>query len=129
MIKVLELRGYKSLRALNAYNTLLLGLKMLPSYMNEDYKDFLNAISEMSEADQLKTFKEAALLVELQKDEVEAIVGFCVDPNGAPYEAASIKTLDPATIVEMIVAVCGEISKMKIDFVSENEKKKSKTSQ
>lgn len=128
-MKVTPLKGYKSLRALNAYNTLLLGLKMLPAYMAESYEDFLNRISKMPEADQLKMFREAAMLVELQKDEVEAIVGFCQDANGVPYEAANLKNLDPKTMINMIVAVCGEIAKMKIDFVTPNEKKKSETSQ
>ena len=129
MRKVLELRGYKSLRALNAFNALLLGLKMVPAYMSESYEDFLNRISAMPEADQIKMLREAALFVELQKEEVEAIVGFCTDKNGVPYEAANLKSLDPKELVEIIVAVCAEIAKMKIDFVTPNEKKKSETSQ
>lgn len=129
MIKVLELRGLKSLRALNAFNTLLLGLKMLPSYMGETYEDFLGRIQAMPFDDQMKMIREAAMLVPLEKEEVEAIVCFCADKNGVPYEAANIKTLSPGDLVEIIVAVCGEIAKMKIDFVSENEKKKSMTSQ
>lgn len=83
----------------------------------------------MPESDQLKLIREAAMFVELTKEEVEAIVGFCADKNGVPYEAANLKNLDPKQLIEMIVAVCGEISKMKIDFVTPNEKKKSETSQ
>lgn len=129
MITVLELKGYKSLRALNAYNTLLLGLKMLPAYMAETYEVFLNRLSEMPEGDQLKMFREAAMFVELSKEEVEAIVGFCADKHGVPYEAANLKNLDPKIMIDMIVAVCGAIAKMKIDFVTPNEKKKFETSQ
>lgn len=128
-VKVLELKGYKSLRALNAYNALLLGLKMVPAYMAETYEDFLNRISGMERSDQAKMFREAALFVQLEKDEVEAMVGFCADPNGAPYEAASLKNLGPDKLVDIIVAVCMEIAKMKIDFVTPNEKKKSEISQ
>lgn len=129
MRKVAELRGYKSLRALNAFSALTLGLKMLPAYMAETYEDFLNRLSAMPEADQLKMLREAALFVELQKEEVEALVGFCSDKNGVPYEAANLKNLGPDELIEVIVAVCGEIAKMKIDFVTPNEKKKSETSQ
>ncbi len=129
MIKVLELRGLKSLRALNAFNTLLLGLKMLPSYMGETYEEFLGRIQAMPFDDQMKMIREAAMFVPLEKEEVEALVCFSADKNGVPYEAANIKTLGPGDLVEIIVAVCGEIAKMKIDFVSENEKKKSMTSQ
>lgn len=129
MRQVLELRGYKSLRALNAFNALMLGLKMVPAYMGESFEDFLNRISGMAEADQEKMVREAAMLVELQKEEVEAIVCFCTDKNGVPYEAANLKNLSPKELIEVIVAVCMEIAKMKIDFVTPNEKKKSETSQ
>ena len=129
MRKVLELKGYKSLRALNAFSALMLGLKMIPEYMGETYEAFLNRVSGMPEADQLKMIRQAALFVELQKEEVEALVGFCCDKNGVPYEAANMKTLSPDELIEIIVAVCGEIAKMKIDFVTPNEKKKSETSQ
>jgi len=128
-MKVLPLKGYKSLGALRAFNVLMLGLKMLPTYMGEDYKEFLDRISQLPDDDQMKMIKEAALFVELGKDEIEAILSFCADKNGAPYEAANLKNLGPKEITEMVVAVCFEISKMKINFITENEKKKSETSQ
>lgn len=127
--KVLPLKGYKSLRALNAFNALVLGLKMIPEYMTMSYEDFLNRLSGMPEADQISMLKKAALFVELQKEEVEAIVCFCTDKNGVPYEAANLKNLGPDELIDVIVSVCAEIAKMKIDFVTDNEKKKSVTSQ
>lgn len=128
-MKVLELRGYKSLRALNAFNALMLGVKMLPAYMGESYEDFLTRVHSMPAEDQEKVIREAALFVELQKEEVEAIVAFCADKNGVPYSAENMKNLGAGELVEMIVAVCCAIAKIKIDFVSENEKKNSQTSQ
>lgn len=122
-MRVLELKGYKSLRALNAYNTLMLGLKMLPQYMSESYEDFLNRIQELPIEDQKKLIKEAALFVELTKEEVEALVCFCADKNGVPFVSENLKSLNPSEIVDIIVSVCCEISKIKIDFVSSNEKK------
>jgi hypothetical protein len=128
-MKVLEIKGYKSLKALNAFHTLMLGLKMLPSYMGESYEDFYSRISEMNEADQEKLIREAVLFVELQKEEVEAIVGFCSDKNGVPYSAENMKNMKPDQLVEMIVAVSKEIAKIKIGFVSEAEKKNFQDSQ
>lgn len=122
-MKTLELRGYKSLKALNAFHTLMLGLKMLPSYMGESYEDFYSRVSVMPEVDQEKLIREAVLFVELQREEVEALAGFACDPNGVPYSAENLKSLDPKTIMEIIVAVCVQISKIKVDFVSEAEKK------
>lgn len=122
-MKVLELKGFRSLRALNAFNTLMLGLKMLPAYMGESYEDFLNRIQNMNSDDQKKMIKEAALFVELQKEEVEALICFAADINGVPYTAENLKSLKPDQILEVIVAVCAEISKIKIDFLSPDEKK------
>ena len=122
-MRVLELRGYKSLRAMNAFNALVLGLKMLPAYMGESYEDFLARLQAMPHADQKKMLKEAAMFVELQKEEVEALVCFCADPNGVPYTSENLKSLKPDVILEIIVSVCAEIAKIKIDFVSESEKK------
>jgi hypothetical protein len=122
-MRVLELRGFKSLRALNAFNTLMLGLKMLPSYMGETYEEFLGRIAEMPPQDQEKMIREAALFVELQKDELEALICFCTDPNGVPYSAENVKNLGPKDLHECIVAVCKEIAKIKIDLIGEHEKK------
>lgn len=123
-MKVLELRGYKSLRAMNAFHTLMLGLKMLPAYMGESYEDFYARVELMPESDQEKLIREAVLFVNLEKDEVEALAEFAADPNGVPYRAENLKNLDPKAIMEIIVAVALQISKIKVDFVSDAEKKK-----
>lgn len=122
-MRVLELKGFKSLRALNAFNTLMLGLKMLPAYMGERYEEFFDRVSNMPPSDQEKLIREAAVFVELQKEEVEALISFCADPNGVPYSAENMKNLGPKDLHEMIVAVCCEIAKIKIDLVSDREKK------
>lgn len=122
-MKVLELRGYKSLRALNAFHTLMLGLKMLPAYMGEHYEDFFGRIEKMDAAGQEKLIREAGLFVELREEEVEALVCFCTDANGVPYTAENLKNLGPRELHECVVAVCLEIAKIKIDLVSNSEKK------
>ncbi len=123
MIKVLELRGYKSLKALQAFHTLLLGLKMLPAYMGETYEDFYDRVSKMPASDQEKLVREAALFVELTKEELDSLVAFSADRNGVPYSAENMKNLGPKELHEIVVAVCMEISKIKIDLVSESQKK------
>lgn len=122
-MRVLELRGLKSLRALNAFHTLMLGLKMLPAYVGESYEDFYDRISKMPESDQEKLIREAALFVELNREDVEALITFCADPNGVPYSSENIKNLGPKEILECIVAVSREIAKIKIDLATEAEKK------
>jgi hypothetical protein len=123
-MKVLEIKGYQSLRAFQAYNTLLLGLKMLPSYVHESYESFYTRLTNLPPSEQEKLIREAAFFVELRKEEVEALVCFCRDKNGVPYSAVNVSNLNPKDLVEAIVSVCVEISKFKIDLISEDEKKK-----
>lgn len=122
-MKVLPLKGFRSLRALNVFATLVLGLKMLPAYQSQGFEEFYAAISLMPPHDQEKLLREAAMFVELQKEEVEAIVCFCTDANGVPYGPNNLANLKPDEILEMIVAVAMEIAKIKIDLVTEDEKK------
>lgn len=122
-MKVLELKGYKSLRALNAFSALMLGLKMLPDYLSVSYEDFFEQLQKLPEKDQKKLIKKAALFVELQKAELEALVCFCTDRNGVPYTSENLAGLKPDELIEIIVAVAFEISKIKIDFVTDDEKK------
>lgn len=123
-MKVLPLKGYKSLRVLNAFNTLLLGLKMLPAYLHEDYKTFFASFEDKSDAEKEDALRQAAAFVELSSDEIDAIVSFATDANGIPYSQANIKNLGPDELFEIIIAVCMEIVRIKIDLISSEEKKK-----
>lgn len=122
-MKVSELKGFKSLRALNAFHTLMLGMKMLPAYIGETYEAFYSRFADLPESEQEVMIREAALFVELNKEEVEALVSFCVDANGIPYDPTNIKNLGPAELIEVVVSVSKEIGKIKIDIVSKDEKK------
>jgi hypothetical protein len=123
MIKVLELKGYHSLRALNAFSALMLGIKMLPQYMGEDYDSFMDRVKEMPKEKQRELFKTAARHIELEKGEVEALLCFCTDPNGIPYKAENLGNLNPEKIVDIIVEVCLKIAEIKVDMVTDSEKK------
>lgn len=122
-MKVLELKGYKSLRALNAFSALMLGLKMLPAYMGEEYETFFSRIQQMPPEDQKRMILEAAKFVELQPEEVAALVCFCTDKNGVPYTSENVKQLGPDKLIEVIVAVCYELMQIRIDMITEDQKK------
>lgn len=126
-MKILELRGLKSLRAFNVFHKLMLGIKMVPAYMGEDYASFYERVEKMDLDDRRKVFREAATFVDLEPDEVMALVCFCADANGVPYGPANVGNLDPAAIVELIVEVCLKISEIKVTLISETEKKNSQT--
>ena len=122
-MKTLELKGFKSLRALNVFHSLILGLLMLPAYRGVQYEEFLARVDEMPDDQKEKIIREAALFVALDEEEVKSVVGFCCDPNGVPYDAANLKSMTPDQIFEMIVAVSMQVAKIKISLVSEAEKK------
>jgi hypothetical protein len=122
-MKVRELKGYNSYRALQAFHSLMLGLKMLPAYIGESYEEFYQKVELMPEADQEKLIREAALFVKLDREEMESLLLFCEDPNGVAYDAKSINNLSAEQFMDVIVSVCLEISKIKVKFVTESEKK------
>lgn len=123
-MKVLPLTGYKSLKALNAFHALLLGLKMLPAYITISYEEFYASFQTKTDEEKEKFIREAVLFVQLQEDEVEALIGFSTDQNGIPLSKINMKNLGPGELHEIIVQVCMEIGRIKIDILSEDEKKK-----
>lgn len=122
-MKVLELKGYKSLKALNVFHSLMLGLKMLPEYARETYEAFFERVDQMPPEDKEKLIREAALFVALERDEIDALICFVADANGVPYTAENVKSLGPDELHEIVVSVCLEISKIKVNFVTKTEKK------
>lgn len=123
IFKVAEIRGLKGLRALNGVHTLLIGVKMQPSYIGMSYEDFHELISQMPNVEKEKILRLGANLVQLEPSEVEAMLHFVSDPNGIPYSAANIDNLKPDEIVEAIVAVGMKISEFRVTLVTESEKK------
>ncbi len=123
-MKVLELKGINSLYAAQSFHKLMLGLKMLPAYLSEDYKDFYAKIDAMEEKDQETMIREALTFVKLFEDEVLDVLRFASDANGIPIGKENIKNLSPVQIHDCMASVCLEIAKEhKIKIVSESEKK------
>lgn len=128
-MKILPLKGYKSLRALNGFHALLLGLKMLPDYIQIDYETFYESFNDKSEVEKLKLLREAVVFVQLGQDEVEALISFATDKNGIPYQSANVKNLSVDDLHSIIVAVCMEIGRIKIELITQEEKKNYLSSQ
>lgn len=128
--KCLPLIGIRSLRCLNAFQALMIGMKMTPAYQHLSVEEFLAIVDVMDKEGQVAVFTAAAKLVALDPEEVKAIVCFCTDKNGIPYTEANLKTLGPAELVEVIVTVCMEVvQNCHIDLVTKEEKKNSNLGQ
>jgi hypothetical protein len=128
-LKLLQLKGYKSLRALNGFHALLLGIKMLPAYIGDSYESFYESFKDKTDAEKETLLREAVVFVQLGQDEVEAIISFACDPNGVPYSAVHLKSLSMEELHRIIVLVCMEIGRIKIDLISDEEKKNSQNFQ
>lgn len=128
-VTVLPLVGSDSLRAMNAFNMLLLGLCMLPVNAGTDYVTFLDSFKDKTDDEKESALRQACAFVSLDHEEISALVGFSADANGVPYGKANIKNLGPDSLMDIIVAVCMEIGRIEINLLSEGEKKKSITSQ
>lgn len=123
-MKVLAIKGSNALNALQGFSALLLGFKMLPSRIAEDFEHYYESFKDKTDPEKEKVLREALMFVNLKKDEIEAIVSFATDKNGIPYSAASIKNMELKDLFEVIIAVCMEIGRIKISLVSDDEKKK-----
>ena len=130
MIKVLELKGYASYRALCAYAKLVYGMKMIPAFLTLSLKqfedDYLNGLPE---ADQLEHFKRGAEMVTLERDELDDLIYFVKDQHGVKYTKENIGNLGPIQIRDIVAAVAHEIFKIKVDSISTEQKKNLKTAQ
>lgn len=129
MIKTMPIKGAKFLPALNAYCMLLMGIKMTPANYGIQFEDFYHNINKMPVDDQEKIFRQAIFLVKMDEDEVKAMLTFCADANGIPYSNENIKNLEPAALIDSVVAVCQAIAAFRIELVTEAEKKNLKIGQ
>lgn len=122
-LKVLPLEGLKSLRAFNVFHTLLLGYKMLPSKLNMTYEAFIEEFDSSTEEEKAKILREATALVPIEQEELDALTCFCHDVNDIPFTKVNTAKMNPAQLVDVVVAVCLEISKIKLYSITENVKK------
>lgn len=122
-LRVLPLEGLKSLRAFNVFHTILLGYKMLPSKIKMTYEDFLEEFEAATDDDKAKILREAAAFVPIEQEELDALTCFCCDVNGVPLTKINTAKMTPEQLIDVIVAVCLEISKIKLYSISEDVKK------
>ena len=122
--KCLPLKDVKSIRALNAYCALMLGMKMIPGNAHLGFEEFLGIVEEFTPEEKLKLLVNAAKIVELQPEEIKALVCFCTDRNGVPYTSENVKSLSMSELIEVIVTVCYEVmTNINVDLITKDEKK------
>lgn len=118
-----ELRGQASYYAQMAFIKLMVGLFYAVPHKHPSIESFLQAIDAMSESEQDRAIREALMLVELEENEIMNLIKFCSDKNGVPYTKENLKSLNPTEIRQILFTVCKEVAQIKIEFVTDTEKK------
>lgn len=124
-MEIMEIKGPRSLRGLTVFNQLMVSVKvLLPEFWALEYEQYFELMQNKSLDEKSVYLKRAILLNEgIKEDDIIAMLSFVKDSNNIPYSAASIKSLSPAQIVEMIHAVGMKYAEMEISMLSESEKK------
>lgn len=128
IIKTKELSGLSSYSAFQVFYKILLGLKMYVAYAHYKPEEFFEYISNLDEQGQEKVVREALMLVPIEKEEILVLASFCVDKNNVPFGASNMASLKPNEVLDILTKACMELAKIRIDFVTEDEKKNSETS-
>jgi F0F1-type ATP synthase delta subunit len=123
--KVLPLKGLKSVWALNAFNSLLLGLAIENAMTGQDIEQTYAAFEKLDEKAKEKSIKDALQRINLQEDDMKNLLAFATDNNGIPYTEENIKSLAPEKIIDALSRVCLEISKIKVHSIDADVKKNS----
>lgn len=115
-IKIKELKGLKSVRALTVYTKLVLALGLTPYNKEGSITEFAKKFEEYPAEEKKVLLKAACASVWLEDDEIEAVTSFALDENNIAYESESLFEMKPSEIVKIMSEVCFKISETKIFF-------------
>lgn len=124
-MEVRPIKGYNCYRAYQVYRDILLAsyyfyeankICFEDNPKPEKYNEFLRRFENSNEEERKKIIEIGANNFNLSLDEVCFLVGLVEDANGVPYSKATLNNLDPQKIIEIIVEVCLEISKVTVFF-------------
>lgn len=123
MIKTKELKGLKSVWALNAYSTLLFGLAAEQAVVGQDYDTTLAKFEALPLEEKAKQLRRALQIVNLQTEDMLNLLAFALDANGVPYDTKRIEKLPPMELVEAMLAVCLQLAQLRPYICPEEQKK------
>lgn len=129
-MRVLTIKGTASFQALTVMQALIYGYWLVPGLSGDKtWKEFREGYYDYSDDEKEHILRNAVGFVKVSPEEIETMLSFIPDKNGIPLCAASIKNLDLGQAFEMMIAVLMEMSKIRISFISESEKKNYQRSQ
>jgi len=122
-IKILPLVNLKSVQAFCAYNNVLFGLHCSPSNMGKTDEQFFDWFDGLTEEEKEKQLRFGLSLAKISTEEMLDLCYFASDENGIQYTEINLKKLNPKEIIEIMLAVCIAMTKIKVNSVSDEQKK------
>ena len=123
-ITVKELRGLKSVYAVNALSNLVYGLAVEQAHLGQDIETTYAKFEALDEAGQREQLKHALRLVNLSKEDMLNLLSFALDVNGIPYDEGRVKNMAPAEIMEaMLEVACKVAQTIKPRSITDDAKK------
>lgn len=123
IIKTKELEGYESFLALQVWYKVMIGYKMFAPNAHFELEKFFEHLGDMDDAEKEKCVREALLITPLSKEDIELVSVFCSDANGVSFKQENMRKLSPSQVHDILAKVFMEITKIKINLLSEDEKK------
>ncbi len=122
-VRVKELRGLKSVWALNALATLIYGLGTEQACLGQDYETTAAKFEALPDEEKEKQLRHALEIVNLTSADMMNLLEFAIDANGVPYAQKKLEKMGPHEIVEAMLAVCLELAKLRPQVCPEDLKK------
>ena len=122
-IKLLPLVNLKSVQAFCAYNNVLFGLHCSPAHLGKTDEQFYDWFDGLNETEKEKQLRFGLSLAKLSTEEMLDLACFASDENGIAFTEINLKKLNPIDILEILLAVCVAMSKIKVSSISEEQKK------
>ena len=125
-MKVRPILGYNCYRAYQVYRDIILASYIFWNankiYLSDDenkpesYKDFLLRFEKSTEEEKREIIKLGAETFNLSIEEICFLIGLVEDANGVTYSKSNIDNLKPNEIIDIIIEVCLEISRVTVFF-------------
>lgn len=117
----MELKGIKSYYALTTFNCVVLRITQLPNFEQWSEEQILESFEQLTQEQVTALLRKSIDLIPLNDKEILSLIVFCEDKNGVPLGLHSLKNFNPYEIRELCLSVLIEISKIRINFVTDDE--------
>ena len=125
MVTVKELRGLKSIYAVNALSSLVYGLAIEQAHLGQDIEETYAKFERLDEKEQREQLKHALRIVNLTQDDMLNLLYFALDANGVPFDENRVKNMAPTDIMDAMLEVACKVAKTvkKTRSITEDSKK------